>query len=736
MSAVMGGDANVDTSVLTTALDTLDVDKVADQRAKEAERTQVRKWFADIDAARELDKPFRDGFARDRQAARGVFVEQEVSVPILGGNVDTLKSFIYAQDPSVDCTPSQMVEAPKEPPPVPPVDPMAGVMQAVQGGDPSSLLGSPVAEGVLPAASSGGLEAAGIQLGMNVAAAQEEYQAALAKFNMEMAEYQAKEELRRKTRRERNLFAQTMEIVVSKLWKKTRMKRKARRVVGSGLTIGLGWAKAAWIERNVRDPQVSAQISDLQAMVERITRSQQEIDEGYCADEDAKVLEINQQIQALEEKVFVVQDRGFVLDFVPGQNIQVATGTDIMDCTDAPWISEFIYMTVADALVAFPDIPAEKIKRAQRFQKVRQRMTDDGPVAPTTDKDAEEYNTSDAVTAGQTPSDADYLQIAEIWSLDDGTVYTAIRGMDCWAKPPAPPNVKDPRFYPYFPLSFIEVDGDRYPASYVGRSIKLQNEYNGRRSALRIARQRSLPAVFFNEGEIDQENAKKIKDSVSAEYVGITTVSGGDMRQMFAPKPLASIDPTLYDTSPIQRDIETVWGVQEALSGGVEVDKTATEAEIQQGGFMSRTNAMRDQLEDWLSDIARYTGTIAVQYLTLEDVMVLAGADAVWPTLDTPEELETLLDIDIRAGSSGKPNLRSERESWQIVMPQIAENIERVAMLRNSPPSEVADAYEGLVQKSLDVMGDKSDITTLIPQTEQQQMAQPAPQGAPPNVPA
>jgi hypothetical protein len=56
-------------------------------------------------------------------------------------------------------------------------------------------------------------------------------------------------------------------------------------------------------------------------------------------------------------------------------------------------------------------------------------------------------------------------------------------------------------------------------------------------------------------------------------------------------------------------------------------------------------------------------------------------------------------------------------------MPQIAENIERVAMLRNSPPSEVADAYEGLVQKSLDVMGDKSDITTLIPQTEQQQMA-------------
>jgi hypothetical protein len=728
MSAVMGGDT--DTTVLTGAMAMLE-GGAAEKEAKEAERTQVRDWFRRIDEARETDKPYREGFARDRNAARGVFPEQEVSVPILGGNVDTLKSFIYAQDPSVDCTPSQMVEPPKQQPPVAPVDPMAQVMGAVQGGDPTALLGQPIAEGVAPALSSGGLEGAGVQLGINIAAAQERYQAELAQFEADLAAYQAREEERRQTRLSRNLFAQTMEIVVSKLWKKTRMKRKARRVIGSTLTVGIGWAKCAWIERSVRDPQVSAQISDLQAMVERITREQAEVDEGYCADNDAAVLRINQQIAALQDKVFVAQDRGFVLDFVPAQNIQVAPGTDIMDCCDAPWISEFIYMTVADALVAFPDIPAKKIKRAQRFQKVQQRVTTDGPVAPVTDKDAEEFNTSEAVTAGQTPSDADYLQIAEIYSLDDGTVYTGIRGMDGWAKSPAPPNVKDPRFYPYFPLSFIEVDGDRYPASYVARSIKLQNEYNGRRSALRIARHRSLPAVFFNEGEIDPENAQKIRLSVSQEFVGISTVTGGDMRQMFAPKPLSAIDPALYDTSPIQRDIETVWGVQEALSGGVEVDKTATEAEIQQGGFMSRTNAMRDQQEDWLSDIARYTGTIAVQYLTLEDVVALAGKDAVWPTLDTPEELETLLDIDIRAGSSGKPNLRSERESWQVVMPQIAENIEKVAMLRNSPQSEVADAYEQLVQKSLDVMGDKTDITSLIPQTEQQ-----PPPGAPPNVPA
>jgi hypothetical protein len=160
-----------DTSVLDTALSDLDADAAGlDRKAREAEASQVRSWYRKVDAAREFDKNVRAGFAANRIAARGL-TPQEVSVPVICGNIDTLKSFIYAQNPSVDCTPSAMVEAPKLPPPLPPVDPTAQLLAGIQGGDPSGLLASPVAEGVLPAASTGGLEAGGVQLGMNIARA-------------------------------------------------------------------------------------------------------------------------------------------------------------------------------------------------------------------------------------------------------------------------------------------------------------------------------------------------------------------------------------------------------------------------------------------------------------------------------------------------------------------------------------------------------------------------------------
>lgn len=740
-----------DTTVLDTALSDLEADEDGlDRKAKEAEASQVRSWFKKVDAAREFDKNVRAGFATDRLAARGL-TPQEVSVPVIGGNIDTLKSFIYAQNPSVDCAPSQMVEAPKLPPPIPPVDPtaelLAGLTGAggggeVAGGGIGNLLSSPIAEGVLPAASSGGLEAGGVQLGMNIARAQEEFQAQMQAFNAEMAAWTQDQVERRQKKLERNLFAQTMEIVISKLWKKTNIKRKARKAVGSTLTVCVGWAKPMWIERTERDPQVDSEINDLMKLATRIEDERRAITEGWCRDEDEALLGIADKLKALRERVFVTTARGFVIDFVPAENVQTPIGTDVMDCADGPWMSEFMYKSVADCIALFGGDKKkdEKIRNAQRFQKVEPERNNEGEASAlaVTENDAEQYQTSENVTAGQKPSDDDFLQVMELSCIDDGTVYTGIRGMDCWAKPPAPPNVKSSRFYNLFPLCFVEVDGQRYPTSLVSRSVKLQNERNGRRSALRIARQRSLPAVFFDDGEIDATQMDKIRKSESQEYVGVRTTTGKDMSACFAPKPVISIDPTLYDTAPIDRDIETVWGTQSAITGGGAVaDKTATEAEIEQGGFQSRTGQMRDSLEDWLSEIAQYTATIAVQYLTLDDVMVLAGPDAVWPTLDTPEELEQLMDIDIRAGSTGKPNSRSEREAWNAAMPLITQAQNEIAQLRGASPSEVADGKEALVQKTFDVMGGKEDIGRYIPQNENMSMdgGMGAPMGAPPVQP-
>ena len=53
---------------------------------------------------------------------------------------------------------------------------------------------------------------------------------------------------------------------------------------------------------------------------------------------------------------------------------------------------------------------------------------------------------------------------------------------------------------------------------------------------------------------------------------------------MFLPIQYQQLDPAVYDTRIIMEKFELVWGLQEAMQGSIDTAKTATEAEIQQGG--------------------------------------------------------------------------------------------------------------------------------------------------------
>jgi len=691
------------------------------------EEQQISRWWAILDNAREFDSNIRKGYARDRRYARGDS-GFDVSVPLIGTAIDTMVTFIYAKDPSVDCVPAAMVEAPKEPAPVPPVQP-PGLAQLAQ--DPTQALAVPgAAEAVAQGGIEGGLQVVGAQM----AEQQAQFEQANAEYQAQMMAWTAEQEARKQLKRERNLYAQTLEIVITKLWKKAGMKRRARKAVRSALTTGIGWMKASWQERSQRDPHVQAQINDLQTLLTRIVREEQALADGERAGrEESSRAEIQQQMTALQEKLFVTVSRGFCLDFVPCQNMQVPVSVDIMDYRDGPWLAEYFYVTIADAIVMFPEIPQEKIRCAQRFARRKPDETRQAPENPITTNEADEFISNSAVSANAALSDDDFIQGVEIWSIDDGTVYTTIRGVKCWPKPPAPPNVKSPRFYPYFALAFIEEDGERSPASMPSRSWKLENEYNGRRTALKLTRQRNIPGILFDATNLSEEQVNKIQSGVYQEWIPIQPIRPGEpITNSIAPKPAVAVDPSLFDTSPILRDFERVWGTQEALQGSVEADKTATEAEIQQTGFQSRTGQMRDAEEDWLSDQAQYTAVVLVQTLEPADVQLLAGPDAVWPTLDTPEELETLINIDIKAGSTGKPNTRLEREAWAAVAPMLQQSAKEIGMMRNSSPSEVADKLEAIQGETMRIAGNgDGDTTKFIPQTEG--TAPPAMAGQPPS---
>lgn len=709
-------------AALDEGLAVADLAGEAERQKERAVRQQVQAWHSEREAAREFDKAVREQIAKDRRYARGDS-GFEVSTNILGANIDTMVSFIYSRDPDIDVMPAQMVEVPKEQPPQPP-QPPAGLQGLMN--DPMQAL----------AAGGGDLQQAAFAAGAQMAAEQAEYQQAMTEYEQAMALYQHQQAQRRQVRIERALFAQTIEVVVSKLWKRARLKRQARRAVRSVLTTGIGWVKVSWQERTQRDPVVQQQLNDLQDNLRWIARQIDELDDPANAGElGGRKLAIEQQMAGLRERAERVVARGLAIDFVSSENLQVAPGVALMEYQDAPWVAERIFMTLHDAAVRWPDVPIDKLRRATRWQRRTPKREHAAPEGDVGQHEADQFVAGDSVTSGQR-SDNDFICVWEKWSLDDGLVYRTAEGLDFWLDEPAPPNVMSGRFYGYFALAFLEVDGERAPESLVARSWKLANEYSRTRSALAEMRRRSYPGVLFDEGELAPSYATKLANNARQEFIGIKTVSGRAVGELFAPKPVSGIDPAMYDTSMILADIDRVWGVQEALRGSVETAKTATEAEIQQGGFQSRTGSMRDALEEWLGDIARYTALTAVQKLDVNDVRPLAGADAVWPQMEALEELDDLVDVDIRAGSSGKPNTRAEREAWQAGLPLLQQAIMQVGQLRGSSPSEIADKIEALVEATFEKAGDPVDVGRFIPQHEGQQAQPPGtPGGLMPQAP-
>jgi hypothetical protein len=224
--------------------------------------------------------------------------------------------------------------------------------------------------------------------------------------------------------------------------------------------------------------------------------------------------------------------------------------------------------------------------------------------------------------------------------------------------------------------------------------------------------------VIFDDTGITPADARKIEASTHQEYVGISAAKGDDIRKLFAEKPVAKIDPLVFDTSSVIADMERVGGVQEALSQAVTVAKTATEAKIQDTGFASRTSADRDSLEDMLQDMAEYTLELAIQGMPLEQVQRLAGASAFWPHGMAQEDIITLAEVTIKAGTTGKPDEDQLRQSWSILLPLIQAMMKEIQLAQLTGNLPMALALRELIAETFRRLDERIPIDKFIPSAD------------------
>lgn len=682
----------------------------ADGPEKSKERADVTRWLARIEQARKFDDPARAQYAKDRRYARGDS-GAEVDANIAGTNIDILEAFLYARDPDLDIAPGPTVRPPS--------------FDALHDAAEEMVAQSPE---VLQAGQQAAAQA--VLVGMPRDHALMLGQIAQDAKTEELIKAQVMELRKRYAKRQRQIkaFAETCEIIGSRMWHDASLKRRGRPWVRSGLTVGVGILKASWQERTAPSPETTTAINDLQANIARARAQATALEDGEAgllarladgaasligSGHEAKLAEYERQLATLQAQPEQVMSRGYVVDNVAAEDFQVAPGYTIANHLDAPWNAHRIFMLYDDACAAFPEI-GDKIKQATRYTARKPVMVQREAALLDGNIDAK---AADAYVQGEgSEHSEEFVALWEIWDRDTNCVLTGIEGVPCWVKPAWNPPATT-RFYPFFLFCTSEVDGQRHPQSLVSRAAKLLDEYNRIGSAEAEHRRRVRPKTMFNAGAMDDGEAEKLAKATTQEMVPVrTTVPKMDLRGLVVPVVYAGLDPALYDRQRISNEIERIFGVQEALAGSVQVQKTLGEAEIQESGRQARDSAKRDAMEGTLSDLALYTVEVARAFVTLEDAQAMAGPDAMWPEYTGPDDLVRMVNVDIRAGSTGKPNTSAERESWAQQLPLLQSAIVQIGQLRQASPLDIADAMEKLLRITAERSGDRIDIDELIPQ--------------------
>ena len=689
-------------------MDTTELDKgiaTASPDGREAE--DVRKWQRRLKAARDYDKPAREQYARDRRYARGDS-RSELNSNIAGVFVNILTDFLYAKNPDVDVLPARSAQPPS-------LSALRQASREIVMGDAAAL--ARIDQAALQVGAQAALtDPSDESVGATVKAAREDMIERMAQAKLE--ELQAEYAKRNETNK---AFGETLEICVSRMWQDAGLKRQARAMCQTGLTVALGALKASWQERTAPSPQTARAMHDLQDNIARLNAKRAELADDECKGErDAERAELERQLEALRGETEQVMARGFAVDVVQPEDFQCAIGYTIANHVDAPWNANRSFLTIEDAKAAYGGTFKTEKEREDCFAKATKYSARcpvmQGKEAAAVDdsitaEDADAYVQGAGVGAeGQ----AEYLAVWEIWDANTGHVLTMAEGMDRWLRAPWQPNATT-RFYPYFVLPLHDVDGQRHPQSYISRSYKLLDEYDRLATNFRAHRARCVPKTGFNATLLKPEDAGKLANATINEMVPLDLPANMPISDVLKEITYPAINPALYDDGPIMAKLERIWGVQEALSGSIQQVKTATEAEIQQGGFQARTSSRRDILESMLNELAQYTAEVAWQNMSEDDVVAIAGPNAVWPTYSRPEDLRQMLVIDIRAGSSGKPNTTAEREAWSVLLPILQGSIVQIGQLRGSTPHEIADKLEALTRLTGERMGDRLDFDQLIP---------------------
>lgn len=518
-----------------------------------------------------------------------------------------------------------------------------------------------------------------------------------------------------------DLFCETLETVINAHFKKAKLKQRGKGVVRAALTCSYGVLKVVYQRDIDTDPVIHARLKDAQDNLARIDALLSAVqDDEQRSSLEAERMELAETIEGYQSGCEPEKLDGLVIDRLLTEHVIIDPDTvDFDDIDSAAWMCQCIPMS-------------------REFVEQTYKVKINGAAVYSDERKIESKALGANPGDREQENDDDRVMVFEIWDARAQRVYTMVDGCPFFIREPYTPIKVGNRWFPFFFLTFSQVDGKVIAPSFVDLIEQLQEEHNDIRTREREHRDICKPG-WITSASVEKKDIDQFAISGIGDIVVLKSDEGEDIRAKFIPKQYPPIDASLYDTTHIRQDFEEVGGLQDAMRSTFVKAKTATEANIMQESLSSRTAAFRDSVEDFLQDIAQYTAAILLneldethvaeimgehQQITDQMGMVVGVEPAyAWPQL-TNEKLARMVEVKIEAGSTGSPNKQVEQENWQKVLPQVLQLEQLVYQYKmqgiDTNPLEI------LLRETVRRFDDRLDPESLIPDLTQflQQQAQ------------
>lgn len=258
----------------------------------------------------------------------------------------------------------------------------------------------------------------------------------------------------------------------------------------------------------------------------------------------------------------------------------------------------------------------------------------------------------------------------ENYDRNTGLRYWVCDGYPNFLEEPASPPLTLERFYPWYALAFnyLEHFKQRFPLSDVFLLRHQQREMNRAREGLRQHRVANRPVTYVPRGMLSEADITKMETRPAHAVVQLDAMQPGskidDVLQNGKNHPIA---PELYDVTPVYQDVLRAVGDQEANLGGTS-KSTATESSIAESSRVSSLQSNMDDLDDFLTEVMRDAGKVALMEIGRAHVVKAVGDGAAWPTL-SKQDIADEIFLEIQAGSSGRPNKAMEVQNFTQAAP-------------------------------------------------------------------